>query len=143
MNLSLRFPLYAKFSLISMGILACIVMLYIGQAIILPLLYSVILAILLNPMVNFIVSKGLNRNVSIFISVFFAIFIVLLLLYLISGQLSLFSDTYPLLKVKFYDSLLQLIDWISDRFSIKKSAINKWINQNQIEAIYIFLSLQK
>lgn len=135
MNLSLRFPLYAKFSLISMGILACIFMLYIGQSIILPLLYSVILAILLNPMVNFIVSKGLNRNVSIFISVFFAILIVLLLLYLISGQLSLFSETYPQLKVKFNDSLLQLINWISERFSIKKSAINKWISQNQIEAI--------
>jgi len=86
-------------------------------------------------MVNFIVSKGLNRNVSIFLAVFTAIFIVVLLLYLISGQLSLFSETYPQLKVKFNDSLLQLINWISERFSIKKSAINKWISQNQIEAI--------
>ncbi|MBK8245689.1 MAG: AI-2E family transporter [Saprospiraceae bacterium] len=135
MNLTLKLPLYAKFSLISIGVLAVIFMLFVGQGIILPLLYAIIFAILLNPMVNFIVGKGLNRNVSIFIAVLTAILIVVLLLYLISGQLSLFSDTYPQLKIKFNESLVQLINWISDRFSIKKSAINKWISQNQIEAI--------
>ena len=54
-------PAYAKFSLISVGIVAFTYILYVGQGIIVPLIFATILSILLNPLVNFLTRKGVNR----------------------------------------------------------------------------------
>lgn len=51
MNSNFNIPFYIKFAFITLGAFAFITMLYIGQPIILPLLYCTIIAILLNPIV--------------------------------------------------------------------------------------------
>ena len=60
-------PGYAKFSLITVGIVAFTYILYVGQGIIIPLIFATILSILLNPLVNIFHRKGMNRILAIFL----------------------------------------------------------------------------
>jgi predicted PurR-regulated permease PerM len=130
MDSSLKFPFYAKFALISIGAFAFICTLYIGQQIILPVIYATIIAILLNPLVNFLVRKKINRTIAILLTVVAAVLVTLSLTYFISIQLSMFSETYPALKIKFSETSDQFIHWTSQYFNIKTFKINKWIQES-------------
>ena len=136
MDTILKFPFYIKFALISIGAFAFVYSLYIGQQIILPLIYAAIIAILLNPFVNFLVRQKINRVVAIAITVISAILITGVLVYFIASQLSMFSETYPALKEKFNETSNHAIQWISENFNIKTSKINLWIKQTETEAIH-------
>ena len=132
---SFKLPFYAKFALIAIGIFAFIFTLYVGQTIILPLLYSAVIAILLNPLVNYLVSKKVNRAAAIGIAVLVTIIVTAALFYFISIQFSMFSETYPQLKEKFSETSTKVIQWTSQRFNIKESKINEWIENTKNESV--------
>ncbi len=134
-NTILKLPFYAKFALVAIGAYALICTMYIGQHIILPILYATIIAILLNPLVNFLLRLKLNKTLAIGIAVIVAILIIFFLLYFISMQVSLFSETYPKLKGKFNATSEHFIHWVSIRFNIETSKIDAWITNTENEAI--------
>ncbi len=127
MNEKQDLPYYLKYSQIILGLVATFFVLYIAQDIILPLVYSFILAILINPIVNYLTSKKVNRVVAIFIGLLITIFIMFGLMYFIGSQASLFSDAFPQLKIKFNILIEDLITWISQNFNISKYKINLWL----------------
>ncbi len=135
MDRAFKTPFYAKATLIFIGIFAFVFTLYIGQRIIVPIVYAVIIAILLNPIVNYLLRKRVNKIISISIAVILAIFVVLGILYIISSQIGMLSDTYPALKLKFNLTSSQVVKWISGNFNIKVSKINEWITLTQTQAI--------
>ncbi len=135
MDTTFKLPFYAKFALIAIGIFAFLFTLYVGQAIILPLVFSAIIAILLNPLVNYLVSKKVNRTLSIAVAVVLTIFITVALFYFISMQFSMFSETYPQLKEKFNETSTKAIQWVSQRFNIKEEKINEWIDNTKNESV--------
>jgi predicted PurR-regulated permease PerM len=135
MDSSFKTPFYAKAALIFISIFAFIFTLYIGQRIIVPIVYATIIAILLNPVVNFLTRKKINKIISISIAVVLAIIAVSVLLYIISSQINMLSDTYPALKLKFNLTSAQIVQWVSEKFNIKVSKINEWITLTQSQAI--------
>jgi predicted PurR-regulated permease PerM len=131
-------PFYAKIALIFIGIFAFAYTLSIGQAIIVPIVFATIIAILLNPLVNYFIQRRVNKIVAISIAVTLAILGVAGVLYVVSSQISMISNTYPQLKLKFNVTSTQLVQWISERFNIKASKVNAWISVTQTEAISNF-----
>lgn len=132
---SVKIPFYAKTALIFFSIFALLFTLYIGQEIIIPLVYATIFAILLNPFVNYLMRKKIGKLVSISIAVFLSLFVVSALLYLIFSQLTMFSETYPQLKEKFNSTSSELTRWVSQTFNIRISKVNLWIKETKGEAI--------
>ena len=128
-------PFYAKYALVAIGLYISVYVLYIGQAIILPIIYATIIAMLLNPLVNFLVRKRMNRILAITLACFVAVLITFCLLYFISMQVSLFTETYPKFKDKFNETTEQAILWVAKEFNLKVSKINSWINKTENEAI--------
>jgi predicted PurR-regulated permease PerM len=118
----------------AVGIFAFVFTLYIGQHIILPIVYATILAILLNPVVNFLVNKKIKRTLAITVAVLIALFTLACLIYFLSAQITLFSDTYPKLKSKFNATSEHFIRWISIHFNISTYKIDEWISKTEIEA---------
>ena len=57
MTISFKIPFYAQAALIAIGAFALVYALYIGQGLILPVIYATVIAILLNPLVNFLVQR--------------------------------------------------------------------------------------
>jgi predicted PurR-regulated permease PerM len=100
MNTTFNVPLYSKLSQILLGIVILFFILSMGQAIIIPIIFSFILAILLDPIVNFLCKKKVNRFAAILITILLAIFCLAALLYFISSQVIMFSDMLPSLKKK-------------------------------------------
>jgi predicted PurR-regulated permease PerM len=138
MDNTFKIPFYGKLALISIGIFAMVFVLHIGQFIIIPIVYATIIAILLNPLVNSLNKIGINKIISISFAVIFATIIVFGVLYVISSQVTMFSDTYPQLKSKFNTTSADLIQWVSEKFNIRRSKINTWINETENDQINNF-----
>ena len=138
MDATYKIPFYAKVALIFISLFAFVFTMYVGQRIIIPILYATIIAILLNPLVNYLIRKKVNKIISISIAVMLAIFGVLIFFYILSSQISMFMDTYPQLKDKFNRTSVNLVKWFSDRFNVRVSKINVWIDHTQSGAINNF-----
>ncbi|HXB40797.1 MAG TPA: AI-2E family transporter [Bacteroidia bacterium] len=137
MDADFKIPFYAKLALISISIAAFILIMHLGQFIIIPIVYATIIAILLNPLVNYL-NRGLNKLVSISLAVIVATLVLFGVLYIVSSQVTMFSDTYPQLKEKFNTTSTDLVQWISEKFNIRKTKINEWIKTTQSDEINNF-----
>jgi len=124
-------PFYLKFSQILIGLVAFFFVLYIGQEIILPLIYATILAILLNPLVNKLHKKKINRNIAILLVLLLALVVVGSLVYFISSQATMFSDTFPQLEKKINALSNQVIGWFADTFNVSTKKVTTWINNEK------------
>jgi predicted PurR-regulated permease PerM len=135
MDASFKLPFYVKAALTSISAFAFIYTLYIGQQIIIPIVYATILAILLNPLVNILSRKKISKILAIIIVVALAVFMALAILYMLSSQISMFAETYPQLKAKFNSTSVEFVHWLSEKFNIRVSKINAWSKETQSDAI--------
>jgi predicted PurR-regulated permease PerM len=130
-----QLPLYAKLSLIILGIIAFVAILYIAKHIILPLLFAMIIAIVLHPLVRFLQRIKFNRVIAILISLLIIIIAVSGFTTIMLTQVSRFSDSWPLLAEKFTELLNQTVIWTSGYFEISTKEITLWIAETKAELI--------
>ena len=135
LNNFLKFPVYAKAALILVGLYVFINMLSIGQDIIVPLVFAVVIAILISPVVSFFERIRINRIIAIVITLFLTFIVIAAFCALLFSQVSKFSDSWPLLVDKFTLILNQTIAWSSEYFDIKPYKIQQWITQTKSELI--------
>lgn len=140
-NKSLNLPLYLKIAQIITGIAIFFYILYIGQDIIIPLVFAVIIAILLNPVVNYLYNKKVNRVVAIFIAVLTAFIALAALFYFIGSQVALFSESFPKFKQQFLIILNDVIQWVAKTFKISNEKITEGINKIKSEGMTYGTSL--
>jgi len=141
MNTTFKIPLYAKLSQILLGIFIMFFILYIGQAIVIPLLFAFIIAILLNPVVNYLCRRKVNRFAAILISILLAIFCLAALLYFISSQVIMFGEMLPQHEEKINTLINQSINWMAQIFNVTTEKINVWLAQMKKEALSVGQSL--
>ncbi len=138
MNIAVKIPFYAKVALVFVAIFAFVFTLYIGGGIMIPIVFATITAILLNPFVNYLMRKKVNRLIAISLAVIIAILVVIGIFYVVSAQVTMFSETYPRLKVKFNISSSEFLNWVSVKFKIRHSTIDAWISETENNAINKF-----
>jgi predicted PurR-regulated permease PerM len=105
-------------------------MLYIGQGIILPIIYATIFAISISPAVNFLVKHKMNRALSITLVLTIAFLIISAVVVMLSAQASLLGDAYPTLVGKFQVLFDHCITWVSAYTNISVQNINDWIDNS-------------
>jgi predicted PurR-regulated permease PerM len=127
MDTNLKFPFYLKAALFLVGLYIFISMLYLGQDIILPLIYATILAILISPAVNFLVNKKVNRAISIALVLSVAFVVTGGAIALLASQISHLGNAWPKLIIKFHDITSNTINWVSDSFNIDTQNVKGWI----------------
>ncbi|MDP1800544.1 MAG: AI-2E family transporter [Bacteroidota bacterium] len=128
-------PNYFKVSIIILGLLGFFFILWLGQSILVPLTFAGIISILLNPLVNFFVGKGINRVIAISFAIVLLLIVISGILLFIGSQVSMFSDSWPQLKLKFNALLHDTLKWVSETFNIGKSKVNAWINERKSEGL--------
>ena len=124
-------PFYARSTIFLLGMIALIAILYIAQAIIVPIVFAVIMAIVLSPVVNFFIRLKLNRVFSISLTLFLTFLLLSAFVALLYSQANSFSDSWPLLVDRFTEILNQTIAWVSVYFDIKPIKIHAWILQTK------------
>jgi predicted PurR-regulated permease PerM len=128
-------PFYAKTTIFFVGLFAFITMLYLGQSIIVPLVFAIIIAVVLHPVVNFLVRLRINRIIAITISLLLTIIVIAGLGILLYSQGSRFSESWPALVDKFTAVFNQSITWSSGYFDLSPYKIHDWINKTKNELI--------
>lgn len=131
----LQFPFYAKATIFLIGLFVFFTILYIGQDIIVPLVFALIIAILLNPLVNLFTRMKINRVVAIVITLFITFLFIVAFCFLLFSQASRFSESWTTLVDKITETINQTITWISGYFDIKPKNIHAWITKTQGEII--------
>ena len=110
-------------------------MLFIGQSILVPLIYSLLIAIVLHPAVIYLTKKKINRVLAITITVLVVIVFVILFVVILSSKIVQFSDAFPQLVKKFSELTETSVAWVSDTFHISTRKINLWITQKNAEML--------
>ena len=131
----LKLPFYAKASLLIIGLYVLISMLYIGQSILVPVVFAVIIAIVLHPVVNLFVRIKIPRVAAIVIALLLTFLVVAAISTLIFNQASRFSESWPALVDKFTLTFNQTTAWISGYFDIKPKEINAWVLKTRVELL--------
>jgi predicted PurR-regulated permease PerM len=131
----LKFPFYAKTTILLIGFFVLFSIFYIAQTIIVPVIFATIIAIVLHPVVNFLVRKRINRLVAIVITLFLAFSAIIAFGAFLFSQASRFSESWPILVDKFTGILNQTITWASGYFNIDQQLIHDWIAKTKGEII--------
>lgn len=132
---AIKLPFYAKSSIILVGLIAFVAILYIAQVIIVPIVFSVIIAILLNPGVNFFTRKWIPRIIAITITLLLTFVVIAILGALLVTQASQFGDSWPIIVEKFTAVINNTITWSSEYFNINVEKIHAWILQTKGEIV--------
>jgi predicted PurR-regulated permease PerM len=135
MDKDLKFPFFVKASLFFIGAFALIAMLYIGRAIILPLIFAAIIAIILHPAVNLLTRFKINRVIAIIITLILAMSVILAFGLFLFSQGVRFSDTWPKMVVKLDSYFNEAITWASGNFDVSPQKILAWITKTKSELI--------
>lgn len=132
-----QLPFYAKASLLTIGLFAFIAMLYIAQGIIVPLVFSIILAIVLHPVVNFFVHRKINRVIAIIFTLILALIAIGSFAMFMFSQAMRFSETWPKLVEKFTELIQEGTSWASGYFEISPQKITEWLAKSKGELVNI------
>lgn len=123
----LKFPFYAKATIFIIGLFALATILYVAQAIILPIVFAIIIAIVLHPVVNFFIRLRINRVIAIFLTLGLTFVVIGAFGLLLFSQASKFSDSWPALVDRFTAMLNDTITWASGYFDIKPQRFHDWV----------------
>lgn len=132
---SFNLPFYVKTTIILIGISVFTSMLYIAQDIIVPLIFSVMIAVLLYPIVNFFVRMKMNRIVAIILTLFLTILATTLLVALIFRQASIFVESWPIMVEKFSSMFNEFTHWASRYFDLNQWKVNRWIKTAKTDSL--------
>ncbi len=111
-------PFYKKSTLILLGIILFVYILYLLSDILVPIAFSLLLAILLNPLYTRLIRIRIPKILAIIFTLLIAFIVLGGLLYFLSSQIIQFGDMAPLLKQKFSQILSNLQAWVEGTFGI-------------------------
>src|SRR5688572_16704838 len=113
-------PFYAKlsFNLISVALISLLI--YLGQDILMPICFAIVLAFLLLPVSGWLTRKGLPEVVAMLLAILLALLVILAIGYFLSAQIAGFVDDLPKIKRNLDHHLETVQEWIRDNFKFTK-----------------------
>jgi len=130
-----KLPLYAKVTIILVGLFTLFAMLYIAKSIIIPIIFAAITAVLVNPVVDLLVRYKLNRVMAIVVVMVLTFLIIFGFVSLVVSQLVRLSDSWPVLMERISLLVNQFISEGADYFDKDPQKIHQWITKTQTEII--------
>lgn len=100
-----------------------------GEDIILPILFSLLLANLLMPVTQFLESKKVHHILAILLPLILSIVLIVALIYFLSAQVMNFTDDVPALKERINEVSASFQKWVNDHTHITVRKQNQYINE--------------
>lgn len=127
-----RYPFYIRATLILLGLVLLVYVLFNLADILIPLAFALMLAILLNPLTVFLETKcHLPPIIAISIAILTALLIIAGLGFLLYTQVMRFSDQLPLLEKKFTEIGNQTQTFINQHFKIPTQKQQQYIAEGK------------
>jgi predicted PurR-regulated permease PerM len=109
-------PFYVKFALNLLTIILLGGLIFIGQDILMPLFFAIVLAILLLPVNNRLEKWHVPRVPAMLLSILLALLVIGGIIYFLSSQVAGFVKDLPSIKQHFTEHLHTVQKWISETF---------------------------
>lgn len=109
-------PFYVKFSLNLLAIVLLGGLIFIGQDILMPLFFAIVLAILLLPVNNRLLKWGIPKVIAMLLAILFALLIIGAIIYFLSSQIAVFVKDFPSIKQHFTEHLHTVQKWVAETF---------------------------
>ncbi len=123
-----KFPFYARASLILVGLFVFLSMLVLGKGIIVPFLFAIVVSILLSSIVDFLTKRGIDRIIAITGAMLLTVFVVGLVTVMVISQINMFIDAIPEFAKKLDVLQTSFANWISDSFGVGTRKANEWMS---------------
>lgn len=113
-------PFYAKFSfnLITIALLATFI--FLGQDILMPLCFAIVLAFVLLPVNKWLVKLGLPQVPAMLISILVAVLLIGGIVYFLSMQVAHFVDDLPKIRRNLDRHINTVQQWVRQNFNLSK-----------------------
>lgn len=126
----IKLPFLVRLSLVLIAVVIIGYLAKIGQTILAPLFFSLLMAFLFTPFAEFFEKKlRFKRGLSTLMSLFALMTLMLSVTYFFYTQLSAFVDDFPKLQQQIVKSAEDLQIWISKTFNVKINKQIDYINQ--------------
>ncbi|HWA34312.1 MAG TPA: AI-2E family transporter, partial [Cyclobacteriaceae bacterium] len=103
---------------------------YVGQGIIIPILFAILLASILLPLNKFLERKGFHRVLAILLSLLLSLLILGTIIYFLVHQISNFLDDLPTINQRLDKLVRETQKWISHTFSINVRKQNQYLTES-------------
>jgi predicted PurR-regulated permease PerM len=113
-------PFYLKITLVLLMLSVIGGLIFIGQDIIIPLAFSILLAVLLLPFNTYLEKKRVPRVLAIIISLTLSIVFIGGVVYFLSSQIARFMNDVPAIKEHLAGHTKTLQSWITHQFNITR-----------------------
>ncbi|HEY5407514.1 MAG TPA: AI-2E family transporter [Ginsengibacter sp.] len=113
-----QYPFYFRSTVTLFGIILFVFVLFMLKGIMIPLAFSLMIAILLNPIVNKLVQKKIPKVIAIIIALLAFVLFTAGIMVFISSQMAKFSTNMPELQQKFSSLFGQFQLWLRDNYSV-------------------------
>lgn len=114
-------PFYIRLTLILLMLALIGLIIFIGQDIIVPLAFAILLAVLLLPLNNYLERKGISRVFAIILSLALFIIISSGVIYFLSSQIAGFMNDIPAIKKHLAEHEKTVQHWMTQQFNITKT----------------------
>lgn len=121
-------PFYQQLSLKLLALTLIAFTIYIGQDILVPLAFSILLGVLLLPVASFLERKGFSRVIANLVSIFLGVAFIAAIVYFLSYQISLFARDLPAIKQHLANHLITVQKWASEQMHFTRSQQTDFIN---------------
>ncbi len=126
-----QYPFYLKSTTILFGLILFVFMLGTLRSILVPISFSILLAVLLNPLVNIFQKWKMQKVLSIMIALLLAMILIAFVVFFISKEIGSFTDKIPLLKAKFTQLFAKCQQYLVHNFNISLSRQDQYISEAQ------------
>ena len=101
-----------------------------AKVVLIPLMFSILLALFLNPIVNFFEKYIRNNVLAILISYVTAVIPFLLTIGFFFNQSRILFGSLPSSKDKLKEKMTLLTDWVDEKFKLDADSTAKWVDEN-------------
>lgn len=128
-----KYPFYLRSTIILLGLFLFSYLLLDLREILIPITFSLLIAILLNPVCNQLERRNIPKVIAIIIVIIITIMIISGIMYFLSLEIMGFSDQLPALKNKFNGILLNFQTLVSQNLKISQQKQEAYLSNAQDE----------
>ncbi len=133
MDTTTEVPFYKKLSSNLLSFTLIVLIFYVSQHILIPLLFSILLATLLLPVTRFLRRKGFHPVISIVVPLLGTIVMIVALLYFITAQVSHFLSDLSMIESRSIFLFNGIKVWVYNSFGISMEAQDAYFTQTLVE----------
>ena len=124
-----QYPFYIKATVILFGLILTVYAFSVMRSILLPLAFSLMIAILLNPLYNWLLKHKLPKIVAISITLLIALVVLSGVLFFLSTQMMRFGDSIPQFKHRLDQIMGDTKIYLQQHFGITSNKQSKLLNE--------------